>query len=734
MRSRLWWPVAAVATAILGAMIPLVFDPRFYFVDDTQSGAMGQWYEIGARFLAGDWSLIAPTVWQSGNYLAEGAWGIFSPPLWLIGAGMHLATDAVVYMTAVKLVFIGIAAFGVWLLARTFGAKESWAAVAAVAVPLTGFTLYIDAASWVNGFMAWAIWPLAWALTRRAVFQAKSPILPLLAFMGLIGIGYVHATLMLAAVLAATIVEAFLQKHRPTIVRAFAAATLAGLFAVIVHLPGLLVAPVTGRASGIGNSGLLTVSLNGLAASSTPVGSPWMKFFSGLDAPGAPILYIAWFLPLLAFVDWRTLVAVLRSRVSIVIVLAIALLAVLLPSDFGPLRFPVRLMPYLSASILVILAIALSLAPALRLGRARLGAAAAVTVGSAYFAFSAAPQYWKWIAVVTVVSIAMLYVVYRLLGGGRRSENPARRNAPALVAVVVIGTTVALLVPQHHITGSSPLPDYGNPSLIADYKTQYTDAVGDVIVVGGVRNGDEHPEYWAETLMANMFYINDASVQNAYSAVYYPAYQSGLCMQYNGSTCGELFEKLFEVQPQTGKTLVDLIGVSTIQLVKAIVPEETRDEIPDGWHVAEDTELTRLLVRDEPVAPAGGVVWSSDGTTVTQLSEDAMGASFRVDSVGSDGGTVALSRIPWPGYEVEGATLTKDPVEPFLLGVHVEPGSEGTVVHVSYHAPGYPVELAAGALIVLIGAAWAVLRRLRRRDAANGPFDRLVAGTRATAD
>lgn len=712
-------------------MVPLIFDPRFYFVDDTQSGAMGQWYEIGARFLAGDWSLIAPTVWQSGNYLAEGAWGIFSPVLWLIGSAMHLATDAVVYMTAVKLVFIGIAAFGVWLLARTFGAKESWAAVVAVAAPLAGFTLYIDAASWVNGFMAWAIWPLAWALTRRSVFEAKSPILALMACIALMGVGYVHATLMLAAVFAASIVEAFLLKHRPTIVRSFVAAVLAGLFAVIVHLPGLLVSSVAGRATGIGNSGLLTVSLNGLAASSTPVGTPWMKFFSSLESPGAPILYIAWFLPLFAFVDWRALMRALRTRLSIVIVLSVALLAVLLPSDVGPLRFPVRLMPYVTVSVLVILAVALSLAPAARLGRTRLGAAIAVTVGSAYFAFAAGPQYAKGIAAVTVAALVVLYVVYRTLGGGR-IDRPVRPRATTIAAVLVIGTTFALLVPQHYVTKTSPLPDYGNPALIADYKSQYADAVGDVIVVGGVRNGDEHPEYWTETLMANMFYINDASVQNAYSAVYYPAYQSAMCMQYNGSTCGDLFENLFEVQPETGKTLVDLIGVSTIQLVKAIVPEETRDEIPAGWHVAEDTKLTRLLVRDEPIAPAGGVVWSTEGTTVTQLSEDAMGATFRVDSVGADGGTVALSRIPWPGYEVEGAALSADPVEPFLLGVDVDPGSEGTVVTVSYHAPGYPIEIVAGVLIVLVAAGWAVLRRLRRRDDPRGVVSRWAVDARAT--
>src|SRR5690606_24949927 len=118
-----------------------------------------------------------------------------------------------------------------------------------------------------------------------------------------------------------------------------------------VHLPGLLTAPVTGRSSGVWNTGLLTVNLSGLAAGSSPVGTPLLPFFDGLF-PGAPLLYIAWFLPILAFVRWHHLMTLLRERLSIVIVLVAATAVLLLPSDFGPLRFPVRMMPYVSVAVL----------------------------------------------------------------------------------------------------------------------------------------------------------------------------------------------------------------------------------------------------------------------------------------------------------------------------------------------------------------------------------------------
>ena len=89
-------------------------------MDDTESGAYGQWWQIGDRILAGDWSLLNPDVWQSGNYLSEGAWGIFSPPLWGIGLASHLFTDLVLFATIVKLLCLVIAALGIYALARGY--------------------------------------------------------------------------------------------------------------------------------------------------------------------------------------------------------------------------------------------------------------------------------------------------------------------------------------------------------------------------------------------------------------------------------------------------------------------------------------------------------------------------------------------------------------------------------------------------------------------------------------
>ena len=723
MKPNLAWPLGALVAILAGAAIPLIFFPTFYFADDTQSGAFGQWYHIGARILAGDWSFVNPTVWQAGNYLAEGAWGIFSPVLWGVGLASHLFPNIAVFSTLVKWACMLVAGLGIYLLSRNFGASRPWASVVTVAAPLAGFTLYMDATSWVNGLMAWCLLPLTWWLVRRSTIRGASVFPAVVSAFAMIGIGYVHGTLFLAVVLVATIVEAALVHGRGAVIRAFAVSCFAGLFAIIVHVPALLTSPVSGRASGLSNTGLLTVDLTNLAASSSAVGMPTMRyFFEG--GPNAPIFYIAWFLPLLAFVQWSKLIPVLRRRISVVIVLGTAAVAVLLPSDVGPLRFPVRLMPYLTLGVLLIVAIAMSRARLQVVTRRRYFAATAWYALSLWFAFTQAPQFWKVYIEIGVIGLAAIWIVYRLYSArglpaiGGAHDGLTNGRATRFAAVGIIAVALILLFPQHATHRQAPVRDYGVPTRLADYRTQLTTAVdGDILVVGGPEVNEESTFPWSESVVSNLWYVTGKPVQNAYTSVFYAPYAETTCMEYNGVACPELFERLWERQPDTGELLVDLLSVSSVQIVKIGVPEHIWEPVPDGWRIAEDTDDTRLIVRDEPIDGSGGVVWTSDGTRVEMLHNDAMGASFRVLEVGREGGQVALSRITWPGYRVDGATLHDEPAEGFLMTLDLDAQSAGQVVSVSYWAPGWQLQVAAGIAIVVLGAGWLFVvgrgRRLR---------------------
>ena len=110
-------------------------------------------------------------------------------------------------------------------------------------------------------------------------------------------------------------------------------------------------------------------------------------------------------------------------------------------------------------------------------------------------------------------------------------------------------------------------------------------------------------------------------------------------------------------------------------------------------------------------------MWTSPGTSVSDVDAATNGTSFRVDTVPAGGGTVVLSLLDWPGYATDVGSLAH-PVDGYLVTVHLPASAQGETVHVDFHPPGWTVELAAWALALAGGAGWSlfyVVRRRRRR-------------------
>jgi hypothetical protein len=82
--------------------------------------------------------------------------------------------------------------------------------------------------------------------------------------------------------------------------------------------------------------------------------------------------------------------------------------------------------------------------------------------------------------------------------------------------------------------------------------------------------------------------------------------------------------------------------------------------------------------------------------------------------VPAKGGTVVLSLLDWPGYSTDVGSLAP-PVDGYLVTVDLPPGSNGRVVHVDFHPPGWHLELGAWALALCGGAGWSAVDAVRRR-------------------
>src|SRR4029079_8047160 len=160
-----------------------------------------------------------------------------------------------------------------------------------------------------------------------------------------------------------------------------------------------------------------------------------------------------------------------------------------------------------------------------------------------------------------------------------------------------------------------------------------------------------------------------------------------------------------ETEPTTGLPWVDLHAISTLVLVG--LPVAATAQPPDGWHVARDQDHVVTWVRDRPLPTAGGVVWSSAGTRTHEVARTETSTPFVVDQVGGQDASVVLSRIAWPGYQVEGATLDDHLAGP-LVRVGLSTDDIGATVTVRFRPPGWRLEVAALGAAILFGIAWAV--------------------------
>lgn len=706
--------VALVLTSAVLALLPTLFFDRFYFSDDTQTGAYGIWVSIGDHLRAGEIPFFEPSRWMAGNYVVEGQWGTFNPLVMLIGLGASLAENMVLYATVVKVTALVVAACGWYLLFRSYGANVALGFLGGLLSTLSGFTVYIDASSWVTGLFVWALLPWAWWSMRRIVGRAGNPLPAFVAGYLIVTIGYVHGTIMLAAVIAATIVEAFVAGRRGAALRVLFAGVLVGMVALAVFLPGLLSAPVTARNDAeVLNDNFMSPDLSGLSTSWIATAQPWITGFWGLPTPG-PIMYIAWLLPAILFVDPRRARTALTGVLGLLVVGTIAALFVLGPSAVGPLRFPARLLPYLSVALIGVVTVLLSRA-AVRPSNRRIVAVAVVVLVGAYFAYAELPGGWKSYGVSTLVALAGLVTIGVTLR--RRGGVTGRR-----VLAVGLAVTAALTLLQHYAIPSSPLPDYGLPGERSAYSAPLQGVEGDVFVVGQPQ-ALEDP--WQEVLFANLWYLNRASVQNVYTPVMFRTYAEDLCISAHGDACWESLDTLFATDRTTGSPVVDLLSINAVQIV-------ARDDVndydpyadatpPEGWHVVERGESAVTWERDVPVERAGGIVWTSDGTELSDVEVSSTTVSFTVDQVPAEGGAVALSRLAWPGYSIDGQASLGDPLRDYLLTLDVSGSSAGERVTVTFSPPAWRfglVALVSSAALVLVWSSVELIGKVRRRGAA----------------
>ncbi|HET7734982.1 MAG TPA: hypothetical protein VFK52_03335 [Nocardioidaceae bacterium] len=698
MRSRLSRPdllgaSATVATILIAMSIPLLFDSGYYWRGDTQAGAYGNWFHIGDTLRNGEFPILDTSAWRAGNLVAEGGWGVFNPVVWVLGLLATVVPSPLVFATAVKFTMSALGSLGVFVLARSYGARTALAYLAGVGSALSGMALWLDWPSWITGTAIWALAPWCWWAIRHTA-QGRGPLLSLTLGYLMVSTGYVYGTIMLGVVLIAVFAEGLLLRRRAALA-VLGVGVLCALSSVIVYLPSLLTFDVTIRTGqGFALDGPLTSTPRYAVTSFLPTAGA----DEGFEQQTA-WRYTLWFLPLLAFVSWRTVVRGWRAIAAPAVALLITLLMVNGPAVMGPLRWPMRLSPFLAQFAAVFLAIVLSRYP-VRVTWKRVAFTSVWIVAAAvWYAVRQHSLALEHLTGGVVVLVAVLGLAFLL-----------RRHG--VLAVAAGGAASVGILALQVVWWTEPPSDQRHlPTTLDGYRTQLTSARGDAMVIGQVNRIIDDPALAEEVLAGTAWYLTGKSVQNTYTTISYKAYYDRYCIRIHGQTCPEALDTLFSAEPTTGVLRVDLLDVSTLLLIKADVGSPP---VPPGWYVAEETSRTVTWVRHEPLPTAGGPVWSSPGTRIYPVSNTDREVTIQVSTVPPEGGTVVFSRLDWPGYSTSAGDFD-DPTDDYLLTLDIDDETVGKTVTVRFDPPAWNLGLLCLAASLVGGATWGAAATWSRR-------------------
>nr|WP_314140975.1 hypothetical protein [uncultured Rhodococcus sp.] len=728
-REHLAWGTSAAVVVIIGFAAILTVDSRWFYVNDTESGAIGNWLQLGRMMRAGDWfPTLVVDQWMAGNYPVEGQGGIFNPVQMLINYASPSVDNLNLLAISVKLGFSLVLAIGVYRVAVAYGSRYAWAAVAGASAPFVGFTLFFEQPAWITSLMG-AAWVMhAWASGVRYARGSSGPI-PVFVFLYLaISIGYVHAALMAGVIVACIAVGEYIEKrHWGSVFRVLAVGSAAGACGAITFLPGLLTASVTYRSGseGVTNDNFLTAPWSETLTSIIPSSISSIEGYSG-ETTFAPITYIGWFaLPILAFVSWRAVPGALRRLSTPILLLMVLLLFTAGPSDIGPLRYPARLLPFVALTSLILVSVLVSRFGTVTMIRSRCIVASLIVSVLVLRAASSGPQFTNRHLIAGILIVAV---------GGVAVHLAVRFGQRAVAALVLV--TIVPVATYQVSAYSAPFAKWWLPTTQTQAKSEFPDwqgvtlQLGQLNLTGQLSATDEHDPTlpWHSQVYGNFAKVLDLAYVNAYTPVGYEKFGDLLCFEFEGSTCKDSFVNAFKIEPFTGRTFVDLMSVDRVVLQEALYPRADTKTPPAGWRWVDAPANTGgqiyVLERTDGLLPEdrGRISTTVDATAE---SEGTNATSERVRVTSPQGGSVVFSRLAWPGYT---ATLNGEPLQTkgladIFLYVDLPPGTQNAELAISFRPPGQRLGLAAmaGGVFLLVGLV--VLDVRRRRNPAAPEFD-----------
>lgn len=703
----IWTAATAAIIAAMFGIVAAIAGNHFFYVGDNPESFIPLWHHFGELLRSGQWWTVEASGWMGGNYVGEAAYAQWNPLLLLAYVVLSFFTDLSLGAAVIMITMMALLAAGAYLLMRSYGALPMPSLALSVALPVTGFTLFYEAAGWPMGLAALIGLTFFWVALRQQV-TGRWPVFVTWIF-GYLAVttGNPYVIVFIVVLLAVFFIEALWHRGWRAAVDLFVAGLLTGVVAILVFIPFFGAQPVSQRQdlAAIANDTFMVPGIGDLVASGTSSYLPKITNWGFAHIELLPSSYLAWFaIPLLFWIRWGALWQVLRERATLLAMGGIFFLAILGPSNLWLFRWPIRLIEYFYLIVFVVLALGISVGLARTRVRARLWATGLSVAFGSYLAVMMTPGGAKLHAAGFALTLALLAAVFLLW---------KRYGSVPALSMVIVGTLLttgfqAYVYPRAH---NAVVPAYD----LYTIREQAADYQGTVLQLASQSLTDAEQVASAKILYGNLFLATGHESINRYSGISFRDLGEALCLDYKGQTCPEAYDKLFQPVAHTEGTLADALGVDTLIIQRALIPEIADGPARDGWTEVERNDIRTVWVRATPIPKNGRVSGTSAGVQAQSTSATETAEDVRVSA--EQAGYVTFARLAWPGYAVtlDGERVDAETTAEGLLQVAV-PAGESTI-HLAYVAPGLAVGGWASGAAGVLALAYSLLTFLlgRRR-------------------
>lgn len=541
------------ATA-LAIAIPLWLDPTFFFSDDMKQQHLPVMMEIGRRLREGSFPAVTDLSGFGGNLLGEYQYGLYNPVSLLI----YLALPSFSNLGTAAALLAGSQYFilgsGVFVLALEVGSRPFAAVLAAVLMVTNLFLAYWFASAWLPGLIATAWLPWALAMLRKA--RRDPRFIPLGAFAVYLvdASGWPHAVVALA-ITAPVILLDRRDGRSPSHGGWFA---LAGGFlaSIPVWIPLLAFSRMAERTNGVHDlKGLFVPPLNALLNAGFPTQLFMMNGLDGWQRASVPFLFAGvavLVVPALVRADWwRQHIRQLAHWLAIAVIFALLAMG---PSQVGPMRWPIRYVPYFHLALCIVVALLISHAKFNRTSKGLTFALVWCALAMLVAWQQTTSELWDHLG-------AFLLLAFTAFGVWRFADRP---QAASLFLIAITLLTWALALTR--FPSNTDLNAWQVPSELNRYHFPPAVTRDDVVFTAlksgrSLKLGIDHGIY-----AGNMGMLIGMKSWNGYSAMRPSALADGLCMNQFGWTCRDVLSRLSTVDPETHLTRLRLMGITRLIL------------------------------------------------------------------------------------------------------------------------------------------------------------------------